>query len=214
MTQARFLIPALSGILAALAASAHAADEAPANAQVIEPQVERRDVNVPRIRANDIELGGFAGSYSAENFGANSVRGLRLGYHITEDFFLETAVAQTSITDQAFRQILPSGIFPKEKEKLRYYDVSLGYNLFPGEVFVGKNYAMVSGVYLIGGAGSTQFIGERHQTFNAGLGIRLLLTDWAALRVDFRDHVFSLDVLGTRKTTQNFELTGGVSFLF
>jgi hypothetical protein len=29
-----------------------------------------------------------------------------------------------------------------------------------------------------------------------------------------RDHVFSLDLLGTRKTTQNIELTGGLAFYF
>ena len=38
--------------------------------------------------------------------------------------------------------------------------------------------------------------------------------DWMALQVDMRDHVYSLDLLGKRETTQNIELTGGLTFFF
>jgi len=40
------------------------------------------------------------------------------------------------------------------------------------------------------------------------------MTDWAALQVDMRDHVFSLDLLGKRQNTQNLELTAGLTFFF
>ena len=85
----------------------------PANEQVVVPQVERRDVKLPKFPSKDFEVGAFAGVYSTENFGASGIAGLRLGYHITEDFFVQANLAQTKVSDEAFRQLLPGGgIFP------------------------------------------------------------------------------------------------------
>ncbi|HMV18813.1 MAG TPA: class I SAM-dependent methyltransferase [Rhodocyclaceae bacterium] len=80
-----------------------------ASAQPIEPQVARREVKLPRFPSRDIELGIFAGTYATQNFGSSAVAGLRLGYHITEDFFVSGAFGRTRVTDDAFRQVLPGG---------------------------------------------------------------------------------------------------------
>ena len=48
---------------------------------------------------------------------------------------------QTNVSDELFRQILPGGVFPKETEKLSYYNLSIGYNLLPGEIFLGARRA-------------------------------------------------------------------------
>jgi outer membrane beta-barrel protein len=195
-------------------AAALAADPQPANEQVIVPQVERREVKLPRFPSKDFEVSALVGTYGTQNFGASLVGGMRLGYHITEDFFVEAAFAQTKVSDETFRQILPGGVFPDQKEKLSYYSVSAGYNVLPGEVFIGSRYAKASSVYLIGGVGSTKFDQQRRQTFNVGFGLRVLLTDKFALRVDMRDHIYSLDLLGKRQSTQNLELTTGVAYYF
>jgi outer membrane beta-barrel protein len=191
-----------------------AAGPQPANDQVVVPQLDRRDVRVVHIPSNNYELGLFTGTYNAENFGSNLVGGLRFGYHITEDFFVEGVYGQTKVSDQTFRQILPGGIFPTEKQILRYYDLSAGYNVFPGEIFLARNHAKVSTVYVVAGIGSTKFDGASHQTINAGLGMRVFLAQWAAVQFDARDHVFSLDLLGTRKDMQNLEFTLGLTFFF
>jgi outer membrane beta-barrel protein len=52
------------------------------------------------------------------------------------------------------------------------------------------------------------------QTWNFGAGAKLFLADWVALRADVRDHVYTLDLLGKRSTTQNPELTIGFAFFF
>jgi len=206
---------------AAVPPVALAADAAPtqaeppaANPPVIDPELDRRNVKVPHIPSNDFEVGLFTGTYASENFGSNIVGGLRLGYHITEDVFVEGVYAQTRISDEDFRQILPGGIFTSPKQTLRYYDLSAGYNILPGEIFLGRHIAKVTAVYLIAGLGSTEFANQRHLTVNAGTGLRLFLRDWVALQADMRDHVYSMDLLGTRKTTQNLEFSGGVTFFF
>ena len=60
----------------------------------------------------------------------------------------------------------------------------------------------------------TKFNDQTSQTFNFGLGMRVILRDWAAVQVEMRDHIFSLDLLGKDQTTHNLELTAGVSFYF
>ena len=205
---------AVAAVLALAPTAARAQDEKPANEQVIVPQVERREVPLPRFPSKDFEIGLFTGVYEVQNFGASSVSGVRLGYHITEDFFAEGAYAQTKVSDATYRQILPGGIFPTGKDTLKYYNLSAGYNVLPGEVFLGSKRAKATAVYLIGGVGSTNFNDQKRQTFNFGLGLRLLLADRWALQVDMRDHIFSLDLLGKRQSTQNLELTSGLTFFF
>jgi outer membrane beta-barrel protein len=205
----------LTLLTALLSASAFAQSTQPANEQVVVPQVERRDVKLPKFPSKDIEVGLIAGVYSTENFGANTVYGLRLGYHITEDFFVQANLAQTKVSDENYRQLLPGGgIFPKPEEKLTYYNVSAGWNVLPGEVFIGANRAKATAVYLLAGIGSTKLAERRRSTLNFGLGMRMLVADRAAFNVELRDHVFSIDLLGPRQTTHNLELTGGFAWYF
>jgi len=190
-----------------------AAASAPANEQVVVPEVDRRDVRLPRFPSKDFEIGAMLGAYSTQSFGTSGVAGVRLGYHITEDFFVESAFAQTKINDKTFKQIFPGGNV-LDSDKLNYYSVSAGYNVLPGEVFLGSKYAKASSIYVVGGVGSTKIDNQRHQTFNVGFGFRVLLNDKFALRVDMRDHVFSYDLLGVRQSSQNLELTTGFAFYF
>jgi outer membrane beta-barrel protein len=196
--------------------SARAADAPAADTsdQVIVPQVERREVHKPKYPSNDFEIGLFAGSYTAQNFGTHFDWGARIGYDITEDFFVEASYRRTKVSDAEFRNILPGGIFTAEQEKLQSYDLSLGWNFLPGEVFIGKNWAKASTMYAIGGLGSTKFDSQRMQTWNFGLGAKLFLADWVALRADVRDHIYTLDLLGKRGSTQNPEITVGFAFFF
>ena len=42
----------------------------------------------------------------------------------------------------------------------------------------------------------------------------MYLSDWAALQLDGRDHIFSLDTLGKQQRTHNLEFTLGATFIF
>jgi outer membrane beta-barrel protein len=214
--------PALPLLMAALAVSpmwAAAADEQPAktqpaNEQVIVPEVDRREVKLPRFPSKDFAVGLFAGTYASQNFGSSLVGGLRAGYHVTEDIFVEAVYAQTKITDEMFRQILPGGIFAQETQTLSYYNLSAGFNVLPGEVFIGRNTAKASALYIIGGIGTTKVAEQSRQTVNFGLGTRVLFWERVALQVDMREHIFSLDLLGKRQDTKNLELTAGITIYF
>ncbi|HSI51382.1 MAG TPA: outer membrane beta-barrel domain-containing protein [Ideonella sp.] len=182
--------------------------------QAIVPQVQRSELRPARFPSNDFEVGLFGGIYGTQNFGASFAGGARVGYHITEDFFAEAAYGQTNVTDETFRRILPGGIFTSDTEKLSYYNLSLGWNMLPGEIFLGSSTAKLSQLYLVAGLGRTRFVDQREQTFNFGIGAKVFLNNWFALRVDMRDHIFTLDLLGKRDSTHNLELTTGASFFF
>jgi outer membrane beta-barrel protein len=180
---------------------------------VIPPQVDRRDVHIPKISANDVEIGAFVGILSVQDFGAKPSAGLRLGYHVTEDFFLEGTYGRSTVSDQSYRR-LGIAIFNSEEVPLTYYSLSVGWNLFPGEVFLGKNWAMTSAVYLVGGVGNVNFNSENHVTYNFGIGIRVLPVDWFSMRFEMRDQMFTSDLLGKNELKHNFEMTLGAAAYF
>jgi outer membrane beta-barrel protein len=182
---------------------------------VIEPDVARRDVKVANIDSENFEVGFSAGELSIEDFGVNSVTGLRFAYHISESFFLEGAGGRTTAGKTSFETLSGSAeLLTDSQRQYTYYDVSFGYNILPGEGFIGKGHAWNTQTYLIGGVGKTTFGGDDRFTVNVGMGIRLIPLDWLAVHADVRDHIFDSDLLGTMKRTHNIELGVGLTFFF
>jgi outer membrane beta-barrel protein len=196
-------------LVTALPAGAADSPVSPESAdQVIKPEIDRREVTVPRIRARDFEAGVFVGQYNAESFGVQPVYGARIGYHLSEDFFVELTLAKSSISDENFRRLgIP--LFAEEVTDLIYYHLSAGVNLFPGEIFLGKGRAWGSSIYLAGGIGSTSFDTFDRITLNIGAGLRVLPSKTTMLRIDIRDHIYESDLLGENKFMQNLEVSGG-----
>jgi len=182
---------------------------------VIKPELERRIITEADIDSEDFEASVFAGVMSIEDFGSNFVYGARLAYHITEDFFTEAAIGRTEADKTSFETLSGGAqILSDSQRELTYYNISLGYNILPGEAFIGKGHAYNSALYVIAGVGNTEFADDSHFTVNVGAGYRFLFNDWIALHADFRDHIFDSDLLGKDKTTHNLEATAGISFFF
>ena len=183
--------------------------------QVIDPEVERRQIKEPAIDREDFELGAFAGIMSIEDFGSNLVYGVRLAYHLTEGFFVEGTVGRSEGGLTSF-EILSGGatLISDEERILTYYNLNLGYNILPGEVFFGEGRAYNTQLYLIAGLGSTRFAGDDRFTVNFGAGYRFLLNDSMAIHADFRDHLFDIDLFGEEKTAHNLEATVGFTMFF
>ncbi|NIA27178.1 MAG: outer membrane beta-barrel domain-containing protein [Desulfobulbaceae bacterium] len=183
--------------------------------QVIDPEVERREIKEPAIDREDFEVGGFVGIMSIEDFGTNFVYGARIAYHVTEGFFIEGTIGQTEAGLTSFEQLSGGArLIDDDERTFRYYNLNVGYNILPGEGFVGEGRAYNTNFYLIAGLGSTTFAGDDRFTVNFGAGFRFLLTDSLALHVDFRDHLFDIDILGEEKTVHNLEGNIGVSVFF
>ena len=201
--------------VAAARASASADDVDAPPPSVIEPQVERRKIKVPKIRANNIELGGYYGELSIQDFGAQPVAGLRFDYHISEDLFAEVTYGRAKGGRTSFEEL--SGrvqLLSDAERRFTYYNLSLGYNFLPGEVFVGRNLAMTSALYMIGGIGNVTFAGSHNFAVNFGAGFRVLPTDWLALHIDVQDLVFKSNDIGVYQLKNNLQATIGATVFF
>ena len=81
---------------------------------------------------------------------------------MTEDFFFEANYGRSKAGKTSFETLAAtcSCLLPSER-RFTYYSLSLGYNFLPGEVYIGRNLAMNSALYLLGGIGSTKFAGDQ-----------------------------------------------------
>jgi outer membrane beta-barrel protein len=194
-------------------ADAEDSNEAPP--RVIEPQVARRTVKVPRIDTENIEVGGVFGALSVEDFGTNPVYGVTAAYHVTEDFFFQAEAGRSTAGKTSFETLNGDLTLLTGKERqFTYYNLALGYNFLPGEVFLGRNLAMTSGFYLLGGIGSVDFAGDQNFAVSFGAGYRVLPTDWMAIHVRMQDRIFNSDLLGEKKLTNNLEANIGLTVFF
>jgi len=184
--------------------------------QLIQPEVERREVKLDKIDTEDFEASAFFGILSVEDFGANPVYGTRFAYHVNEDIFFEGTVAQSTTSQTSYERISgqPLPLLAGNNSNLLYYNVSLGYNLLPGEGFLTRKKAFNTALYVITGLGTTTFAGADRLTLNVGGGFRFLATDWMAVHIDVRDHIFNIDILAEDKTAHNLEVTLGLSIFF
>jgi outer membrane beta-barrel protein len=222
------LLSIAAGVLAGCASTRSQQAEAPATPvdprqeepsnlppRVIEPEVARREIKVAKIDASNIELGGYYGSLSIEDFGTNAIWGLNLAYHVTEDFFFQGSYGRSRAGKTSYETLGGNvQLLTPAERRFTYYDLSLGYNIFPGEVYIGPNLAMNSALYVIGGIGSVKFAGDQRFTLNFGAGYRLLPTDWLAIHIDVQDRVFQSDLLGSDKLVNNLSAGLGITVFF
>lgn len=167
---------------------------------VIEPNLDRREIREADIDSENIEIGVFAGQISIEDFSTSSVVGVTLGYHVTENIFAEASYA-TATAGQTSFEILSGGapFLTDEQRDYTYYDLSVGYN-FNGELFLTEGHVFNTDFFLTLGGGSTDFGDESQFTVTLGAGYRVLLTDYFALRLDVKDHIFNSELIGEEKT--------------
>ena len=141
--------------------------------QVIFPDVERRVIKPAEIDTEDFEVGGFAGIISIQDFNSEVVYGARAAWHVTEDFFFEASYGESEGDLTSYEKLSGgSPLFNDSERDYSYYGLALGWNILPGEIFLFDDRAFKSDLYLIGGAGSTDFLGDNWFTVTVGVGYR------------------------------------------
>jgi len=205
----KFLIKINVSILVLLLCSTNsiAANKTQTSADVITPDIERSDTDVPRITSQDFEIGAYTGIYSTEDFGTEIVYGVTGAYHFTEDIFYSLTYGSSSVSDSSDQNILVSS-------DLSYLNLLFGYNILPGEVYSSAGKAWSSSTYFVGGLGVTDINDSQNLTIILGGGLRLVPAKNLAIHIDFRDHILNSNLFGTNKTIQNIEITIGASWFF
>ncbi len=136
---------------------------------------------MPRIDTENIEIGGVFGALSIEDFGTNSgVR--RRPPPITSpktSFSRRKRAVPRPARRASRRSAATSSCLPDDERQFTYYNLALGYNFLPGEVFLGRNTRHDEWLLsCMGGIGSVDFAGDQKFAVTFGAGYRVLPTDW------------------------------------
>jgi outer membrane beta-barrel protein len=150
----------------------------------------------------------YAGYLAIENFDTNPVIGLKIGYHISEDLFVQGSYARSEVGETSFEKLGGGAPLLSDDERdVEYYLVSLGFNLFHGEAFFTDSTTFNTVSYVSGGIGNTDFAGDDRYTIALAVGYRTLFADGFSVDVEMRDLIFDMDIFGSDDTTHNLELT-------
>lgn len=182
---------------------------------IVAPDLERREIKEGKIDTENWEVGAFAGVMSIEDFGSGSVYGARVAYHITESLFTELTIGLTTSGETSFETLSGATVILTDDERdLTYYNATIGYNLFQGEIFLGSKRAYNTNFYILAGAGNTEFAADDYFTYTVGVGTRMFFTDWFSIHGDIRAHSFNHELLGAEKTIVNWEPNLGLTIFF
>ncbi len=183
--------------------------------KIITPDIKRRTIKEADLNSENFELGLFYGLLTVEDFGTNEVSGVSFSYHITERFFTEGAYGISTVQKTSY-ELLSGGIqlLTDNQRNLTYYNLSLGYNLLPGQVYITKNWHFDTNIYFMAGAGNTHFADKNFFTYNFGAGLRFYATDWLSMDLSMRDYAFTHELFGISKKTNNLEGRFGMSIYF
>jgi len=202
------------GVILPVAEAAAQSDE-DEQTSLIEPQIERVDFDESLIDAADFEIALYGGYLAVEDFDTNFVSGIKLGYHISEDFFVQASYGSSEVGDTSFEKLTGGAPLLSDSERdIEYYLISLGFNLFPGETFFTDSTTFNTVLYISGGIGSTDFAGDERHTIAVAVGHRTIFTDNFSLDIEMRDLIFDIDIFGKEETTHNLEFTVGLNLFF
>lgn len=180
-----------------------------------DPNVERRVVKTGSIDTENYEFGWSYGILSIEDFGSHEMESIRFNYHVNEDIFLQTVVGRSKAGLSSYDRLSGGGrLLTDSESQYRYYSLSLGVNVLPGQTFISENWSFNSTFYVLAGAGNTHFANDDRFTFNLGAGYQFIFFDWLTAYIEGQDHLFDIDVTGVDKRTNNIEFSMGFSAYF
>lgn len=181
----------------------------------IKPVVERKAVFNDVLDTENFELGLQAGLISIEDFESSTWLSAHVSYHITEYFYLKARYGQATAGETSFEKLSNTApLLTQEQRDYVYYGLNVGYNLMPGEIFLGKDLAFNSVFSIELGAGTTEFAGDDKFTVNLSTNYRVFLTDWLTWDIGVSDYIFDTQVTGISKTTHNLNFTTGFAVYF
>ena len=182
---------------------------------LIEPQIERTEFDESLIDSDDFEIALYGGYLAIEDFDTNIVAGVKLGYHVSENFFVQASYGLSEVGETSFERLSGGApLLSDDEREVEYYLVTLGFNLFPGEAFVTDSTTFNTVFYLAAGVGTTRFAGDDRFTIAYAVGHRTLFADGFSVDIEMRDLIFEQDIFGTEDSTNNLEFTLSLNLFF
>ncbi|MDH5392664.1 MAG: outer membrane beta-barrel domain-containing protein [Gammaproteobacteria bacterium] len=180
---------------------------------IVKPDAEQEIIKNADIRNLGMNTGVYMGVMNYENFNSSLLLAWYLNYPFDENLFVEAELGISRVSDTEYRNIgLP--LLSEERVVAAFYTVLVGYNLLPGEVYLGHGKTLRSDVYLLAGVGTVDIDNNSYVALHFGGGIKIELNDDSGLRIEFRDRMIDSDILGSDKLTNNTEFHLGIDWKF
>jgi outer membrane beta-barrel protein len=203
----------LIALMSVTAVSAQSDEDEQTN--LIEPQIERIDFDESMIDSDDFEIAAYVGYLAVEDFDTDVVVGFKLGYNVSEEFFVQLSYGESDTGETSFEKLSGGApLLSDDERELKYYLMSVGYNLFPGEAFLTDSTTFNTVLYLSAGVGNTEFAGDDRFTTALAVGHRTLFADGFSFDIEMRDLIFEQDLFGEEETTHNIEMTFALNVFF
>ena len=197
---------------------------APARAQCVDEELKQELVGARHYRgvqerlftkAFRHELSAMGGYYAADLYSSNWVAGGAYTFHFSEDLGLEASVAftrfRTAVTDTYERRYPQVQIEDRTNKPGRLYFGHLVWSFAYGKMrWMGGGISRFD-FNLALGAGVTDDSTARGITGSAGIGTKMYLNKWFALRFDARDHLRRESLVGEEHLVNDIVLTFGAS---
>jgi len=181
----------------------------------VDVDVDKRTVLEDVLDDENFELGAQFGIMSIEDFESNPWVSVHFAYHITEFFYAKARYAKSEGGQTSFEKLVNvPPLLTDEERELSYYGLNIGYNLMPGEVFLGRDFALNSVFSIELGGGTTDFAGDEKFTVNLTANYRIFLTDWLTWDIGMSDYIFDTNITGENKTSHNLNFTTGFAYYF
>lgn len=198
----------------AVAAEADILQEPP----VLDPNIVRLGLDEALIDDENFEVGAYAGFINIENFGTDFFYGIQGAWHVTEDIFFQAQYGFTEVGNTPVEDFADVNLLTSSEREFTFYNLSLGLNLLPGEVFITENWVFNTSIYVLAGGGNLEFLGDQDFALNIGAGVRLLATDAFALHLTFQDIITDkpalLNPLGREGTAHYFHYSMALTYFF
>jgi len=180
---------------------------------IVKADTEQDLIKDADIKNTSMSVGIYTGLINYENFNSNYLVGLTFSYPFDEHVFIDAEFGVSSINDTEYRNIgLP--LLSEEETDVQFYNVLVGYNILPGEVYWSREKTLISSFYLIGGVGSISFDNNNYVSVQFGAGFKMGLDKNKSIRFEARDRLFDTDILGTDKLSNNIEFHLGIDWNF
>ncbi len=164
------------------------------------------------------ELSGLGGWRAGDQIDGAPWYGGSYTFHFSEELGLEASIgfsrAKSRIADTIqTRNPLPVEVFRNDR-RVRQYLGHLLWSLAYGKMrWLGGAISRFD-FHIAMGGGITDDELSRGLTGSFGLGSKLYLTSWLALRLDVRDQIYSQKILDDRRIVNDILVTGGLSIFF
>ena len=190
----------------------HAFAELDTSTPAISPEIKRDARKAPVIDTEKFETTAYIGAYKMDGFRAEPIAGVRINFHSSDLFFVEGSVAKGQAKDINLDKSGRGSVF--DGETMNYMNISLGINILPGQIFIGKNRAINTTFYLATGMGRLSVDQEHYSSLHFGGGLRAIPTDWLSYHMDVRSYFLNKNFLDPDDTSHNIEYTFGVGLFF